>query len=78
MVPVNVCLRTMRGPYVRSFDGFDRPWRHLEQVTENVRVRELGLGAGYIMTGRVPAAGPPSASGGPGSQGRSGGGLDAL
>jgi SAM-dependent methyltransferase len=65
MVPVNVCIRTMHGPYVRSFDGFDRPWRHLERVTEDVRVRELGMGAGYIMTGRVPSAS------------RSGGGSDA-
>ena len=72
MVPVNVCIRTMHGPYVRSFDGFDRPWRHLEQVTEDVQVRELGMGAGYIMTGRVP--GPPGQAGSPG---RSGGGPDA-
>ena len=57
MVPVNVCLRTMHGPYVRSFDGFDRPWRNLERVTEDVRVRELACGSGYIMTGRVPS--PP-------------------
>ena len=61
MVPVNVCIRTMHGPYVRSFDGFDRPWRHLEQVTEDVHVRELGMGAGYIMTGRVPSGGGPDA-----------------
>ena len=45
---------------VRSFDGFDRPWRNLERVTEDVRVRELACGSGYIMTGRVPSrAGRP-------------------
>lgn len=40
---------------VRSFDGFDRPWRHLERLTEDVRVREMAFGGGYIMTGRTPA-----------------------
>jgi len=54
MLPVNALLRTLHEPYVRSFDGFDRPWRHLEQVTEDVRVRQLGFGSGYIMTARVP------------------------
>ena len=58
---------------VRSFDGFDRPWRNLERVTEDVRVRELACGSGYIMTGRVP-----SRAGRPASPGPSGGGLDVL
>ena len=66
MVPVNVCLRTMHGPYVRSFDGFDRPWRNLEQVTEDVHVRELACGSrlhhdrpGARQRGGSGAAGRP-------------------
>jgi hypothetical protein len=45
----------LHAPYVRSFSGFDRPWQHLEQLLEDVRVREVAFGGGYIMTGQVPA-----------------------
>ena len=51
---VNLQARMLHAPYVRSFDGFDRPWRHLEQLIEDVQIRELGLGSGYIMTGHAP------------------------
>jgi ubiquinone/menaquinone biosynthesis C-methylase UbiE len=54
MLAVNAYIRSKHAPYVRSFDGFDRPWRHLENLIEDVRVRELGFGGGYMMTGRVP------------------------
>jgi len=54
MLAVNAYIRNMHAPYVRSFAGFDRPWRHLEHLTEDVRVREVGFGGGYLMTGRVP------------------------
>jgi tRNA A58 N-methylase Trm61 len=57
MVAVNVLVRTLHAPYVRSFDGFDRPWSHLEQMTGDVRVREIAYGTGYIMTGHVPQPG---------------------
>ena len=55
MVAVNWLISMLHAPYVRSFSGFDRPWRHLEQLAEDVHVRELLFGGGYIMTGRVPA-----------------------
>ncbi|MGO9383162.1 MAG: hypothetical protein ACLP4W_13990 [Mycobacterium sp.] len=35
-------------------EGFGRPWNRLEQLTEGVRVREVVLGSGCIMTGRAP------------------------
>ena len=54
MVAANLLVRTLHAPYVRSFEGFGRPWRHLEELVEDVRVRELALGSGYIMTGHVP------------------------
>jgi SAM-dependent methyltransferase len=62
MVPVNAFVRTLHRPYVRSFEGFDRPWRHLERVTADVRVREVGFGSGYLMTGRVRSGGAPETS----------------
>jgi hypothetical protein len=40
---------------VRSFSGFDRPWGHLEQLVEDVSVREMAFGNGYVMTGHRPA-----------------------
>ena len=59
MVGVNLQARVMHAPYVGTFEGFGRPWRHLEQLVEDVHVREVALGAGYIMTGQAPP-GPPS------------------
>ena len=55
MVAANMMTRMMHAPYVRSFSGFDRPWGCLEQLVEDVRVREMAFGNGYIMTGHTPA-----------------------
>jgi trans-aconitate methyltransferase len=54
MVAMNWLVSTLHAPYVRSFSGFDRPWRHLEHMVEDVHVRETAFGCGYIMTGRTP------------------------
>ena len=58
MVGVNLQVRALHAPYVRSFGGFGRPWSHLEQVIEDVHVREVAFGSGYIVTGQAPL--PPS------------------
>lgn len=55
MVAVNSMVRMVHAPYVRSFSGFDRPWRHLERLVEDVQVQEMAFGGGYVMTGRTPA-----------------------
>ena len=55
MVGVNLLTGMLHSPYVRSFAGFGRPWSHLEPLIEDVQVREMALGSGYIMTGQVPA-----------------------
>ena len=55
MVALNAMVGTLHAPYVRSFSGFDRPWQHLEQLVEDVQVREMAFGSGYVMTGRTPA-----------------------
>ncbi len=54
MVALNSMVNMLHAPYVRSFTGFDRPWQHLEQLVEDVQVRELAFGSGYVMTGRTP------------------------
>src|SRR5215475_13920450 len=58
MVAVNMQVRMLHAPYVRSFDGFDRPWNHLERLIEGIRVDEVAFGGGYIATGRVPPRAP--------------------
>jgi SAM-dependent methyltransferase len=55
MVAVNSMVRVLHAPYVRDFSGFDRPWRYLERLVEDVQVREMAFGGGYVMTGRTPA-----------------------
>ena len=55
MVAVNSTVRMLHAPYVRSFNGFDRPWRHLERLVEDVHIQEMAFGGGYVMTGRAPA-----------------------
>ena len=55
MVALNSMVSLLHAPYVRDFSGFDRPWRHLERLVEDVQVQELAFGSGYVMTGRTPA-----------------------
>jgi SAM-dependent methyltransferase len=55
MVALNSMVGMLHAPYVRDFSGFDRPWRHLEGLVEDVRVEQLAFGSGYVMTGRTPA-----------------------
>ncbi len=54
MMGVNAMVTAMHSPYVRSFEGFDRPWSHLERMTKDVSVREVAFGVGYLLTAQVP------------------------
>jgi demethylmenaquinone methyltransferase/2-methoxy-6-polyprenyl-1,4-benzoquinol methylase len=54
MVAVNSMVSMLHAPYVRSFDGFGRPWEQLEQLVEDVHVSEMAFGSGYVMTGHTP------------------------
>ena len=56
LVGVNLQARMLHAPYVRSFEGFGRPWSHLEPLLEDVHIREVALGSGYIVTGQAPQA----------------------
>ena len=55
MVAVNSMVKMLHAPYVRDFSGFDRPWRYLERLVEDVQVREMAFGSGYVMTGHTQA-----------------------
>jgi SAM-dependent methyltransferase len=50
MVAVNLPVTMLHAPYVRSFEGFQRPWHHLVDV----HVHEMALGSGYVLTGHAP------------------------
>jgi demethylmenaquinone methyltransferase/2-methoxy-6-polyprenyl-1,4-benzoquinol methylase len=70
LVGVNMQARMLHAPFVRSFEGFDRPWHHLEPLIEDVELRELAFGSGYVLTGRVkptcsarrPGPAPPTST----------------
>ncbi len=51
---LNAQILMLHAPYVRSFDGFGRPWAHLERLLEDVHVRDLAFGSGYVLTGHTP------------------------
>lgn len=53
MVMMNTMIRALHQPYVRSFDGFDRPWARLEEFVTDFRVEEFSFGAGYVTVGRA-------------------------
>jgi tRNA A58 N-methylase Trm61 len=55
MMAANSMVQALHAPYVRDFTGFDRPWQHLEHLVEDVQVREMAFGTGYVMTGRTSA-----------------------
>ncbi len=45
------------------------PWSHLEQLIQDVHVREVAFGTGYIVTGQAPPR-PPVLAGDPAGSGR--------
>ncbi len=56
--PLNVAVRQGTKRYVTTFEGFDKPWSHLERLLEDFTVQSLALGAVYLSHGQVPANGP--------------------
>jgi SAM-dependent methyltransferase len=53
--PLNAAVRHFTKRYVTTFEGFDKPWSHLELGLEDFTVASLGLGAVYLGYGRVPS-----------------------
>jgi ubiquinone/menaquinone biosynthesis C-methylase UbiE len=51
---LNMQVMALHRPYVRSFEGFARPWAVLAQFLEDLQVSEFGLGTGFCAVGRVP------------------------
>ena len=54
LVLLNACVAALHCPYVRSFEGFDRPWSVLAPYLLDLRITEMAFGTGYVATGRLP------------------------
>jgi SAM-dependent methyltransferase len=54
-VPMDLFTIQHNRDYVTTFEGFDRPWTHLDRLIPDLEVRDGLLGAGYIATGTRPA-----------------------
>ena len=55
MIGPNMLVKAAHQPYVRTFDSFDRPWRHLAQLVPDLTVTTIALGLGYLAVGRRAA-----------------------
>ena len=60
-LPVNVYVWFQARRYVTTFEGFRRPWSHLETLIPDVRVQPILLGGAYVASGTVSARGVGSA-----------------
>lgn len=53
MPVLNLAVLAVHGPWVTTFSGFDRPWRHLERLVPDLRVETLAWGTGFVAWGTV-------------------------
>jgi SAM-dependent methyltransferase len=54
LILLNAYVTALHRPFVRSFEGFGRPWSVMAPYLEDLNVTEMVLGTGYVAAGRVP------------------------
>jgi SAM-dependent methyltransferase len=54
LMGLNLQVVALHQPYIRSFDGFRRPWGCLEGFVTQLDVAEFAYGTGYVAIGRTP------------------------
>jgi ubiquinone/menaquinone biosynthesis C-methylase UbiE len=54
--PANIYVRRINAPYMTSFEGLRRPWRHLARYVPDLVVQPALWGAGYVARGHYRAA----------------------
>lgn len=50
---INPLVRAAAHPYVTTFEGLDRPWRHLERHVPDLTVRPVLAGGAYLAWGTL-------------------------
>jgi SAM-dependent methyltransferase len=60
---INKQVSALHRPYVRSFDGFARPWEVLAPFLDGLQVTEFALGTGFCAVGRARKVIPRRPSG---------------
>jgi SAM-dependent methyltransferase len=50
-LPINLVVRVVSTRFVTTFEGYERPWSHLQVLVPNLEVRPQLLGAAYLAWG---------------------------
>jgi demethylmenaquinone methyltransferase/2-methoxy-6-polyprenyl-1,4-benzoquinol methylase len=53
MPTLNFAVFALHWPWARTFEGFKRPWSHMEQLVGDLQVETVALGAGFVAWGTV-------------------------
>ena len=59
-LPVNLAIRVVSTRFVTTFEGYDRPWSHLQILVPNLHVSPALLGAFYLAWGSKGSGARPS------------------
>lgn len=54
LIVLNSYVAALHRPFIRNFEGFDRPWSLLNPYLPELNISQMALGTGYVATGRVP------------------------
>jgi ubiquinone/menaquinone biosynthesis C-methylase UbiE len=58
LFPLNMQVTALHRPFVRCFEGFERPWSRLAPFLDDFHVTELAFGTGFCAVGRARAGMP--------------------
>jgi hypothetical protein len=50
-VPVNLVVWFRSRSFITTFEGFGRPWTHLETMVEGLAVERMLFGSLYVVSG---------------------------
>jgi len=57
-LPVNLGVAAVNEPYVRSFEGFGKPWSQVARFVPDLQVEPVQFGGAYLAWGSTPGSGP--------------------
>jgi len=62
-LPSNAYMWYLAHRYVTTFEGFRRPWSHIERYVPDLKVRSMLFGVVYVAWGRLPGGEATEATG---------------